>query len=117
LLKWDRALYTEKLVKKETLQQAFIPAKLEDGTMAEDDASRIPGLSSIGKYHFGFGWDLDTLFSSRTVFHGIFPPDGGVMFRNLDKDRTIILLTNNSTQNSRFYHFKIFDRVLKIMNG
>jgi CubicO group peptidase (beta-lactamase class C family) len=117
MLKWDRGLYTEKLVKKETLKQAFAPAKLDNGELAVDDASRIPGLAAIGEYNFGFGWDLDTLYGSRVAFHGGFPPNGSFMFRNPDKDRMIILLTNNSTQNAHLYHFKIFDRVLKIMNG
>ncbi len=116
LLKWDRCLHNGQLVKKETLEEAFTPAKVDNGRIAEDDASRVPGLAAIGKYHYGFGWDLDTLYGSRVVFHGGFPPNGSVLFRNLDKDRIIIVLTNNSTQNSHFYHFKVFDRVLKIMN-
>ncbi len=44
LLKWDKALYTNKLVKQATLQDAFTPMKLEDGKLS----------------NYGFGWSLRT---------------------------------------------------------
>ena len=34
LLKWDEALYTEKLINQSTLQDAFTPMKLNDGTIS-----------------------------------------------------------------------------------
>jgi CubicO group peptidase (beta-lactamase class C family) len=40
--KWDQALYTERLVKAQTLQQAFTPGKLNDGTALA----------------YGFGWEV-----------------------------------------------------------
>ncbi len=43
LLKWEQALYTEKLVKASTLQEAFTPAKLNNGKLS----------------WYGFGWMLD----------------------------------------------------------
>jgi len=42
LLKWEQALYTEKLVKKATLDEAFTPVKLNDGST----------------YPYGFGWSI-----------------------------------------------------------
>ena len=44
LLKWDKALYTEKLIKQSTLQEAFTPMKLNDGSLS----------------NYGFGWSLRT---------------------------------------------------------
>src|SRR5262249_28410918 len=43
MAKWDAALYTEKLVKKATLEQIWTPVKLNDGKT----------------YPYGFGWSLD----------------------------------------------------------
>ncbi len=43
LLIWEQALLTEKLIKKATLQDAFKPAKLNDGSFS----------------WYGFGWGLD----------------------------------------------------------
>jgi hypothetical protein len=42
LFKWDKALYTEKLDKQSTLQDAFTPMKLNNGTVS----------------NYGFGWEL-----------------------------------------------------------
>jgi CubicO group peptidase (beta-lactamase class C family) len=42
LLKWDKALYTEKLVKQSTLAEAFTPMKLNDGSFSD----------------YGFGWSI-----------------------------------------------------------
>src|SRR5690606_6932475 len=40
LLKWDQALYTEKLLSKEMMQEAFTDAKLNNGKT----------------FNYGFGW-------------------------------------------------------------
>ncbi len=45
LFKWDQSLYTNKLVSKATLQQAFTKQKLNDGT----------------KINYGFGWMINNL--------------------------------------------------------
>lgn len=42
LLKWEQALYSEKLVKKSSLDEAFTPVKLNDGRT----------------YPYGFGWSI-----------------------------------------------------------
>src|SRR4029078_635378 len=44
LAKWDAALYTEKLLKRSSLEQMWTPAKLNDG-------QPNPG-------HYGFGWEI-----------------------------------------------------------
>jgi len=53
MAKWDAALYTEKLLKKSSLEQMWTPVKLNDG-------SRSP---------YGFGWSLGEVHHQRVVGH------------------------------------------------
>lgn len=82
LLKWDRVLYTEKLVSKATLEEAFTPAVLNNGDTTA----------------YGFGWFIGRAPNGdRTVSHS-----GGwagfitYILRDLDQDKCLIVLTNNS---------------------
>jgi CubicO group peptidase (beta-lactamase class C family) len=83
LLKWDQALYTEKLVKQSTLKEAFTSGKLNDGT----------------ETGYGFGWGVsETDNGELTVSHS----GGWVGFRTniirvLDEKLTVITLTNHSS--------------------
>lgn len=54
MAKWDAALYTEKLIKRESLEQMWTPVKLNDGTTSP----------------YGFGWGLNTVRGHRVVEHG-----------------------------------------------
>lgn len=55
LYKWDRALYTEKVVSKSSLEEAFTPVVLNDGST----------------HNYGFGWVIDTsLTGKKIVSHG-----------------------------------------------
>jgi D-alanyl-D-alanine carboxypeptidase len=54
LVLWDAALYTEKLVKRSSLDLMWTPHELNDG-------------SPTG---YGFGWEMSTLRGHRTVEHG-----------------------------------------------
>lgn len=81
LLKWDRALYGNKLIKQLTLQQAYKPYQLFDGNLTG----------------YGYGWEL--VFSNATtgnyVYHaGHWPGYGAYINRFIDKDKTIIVLRN-----------------------
>ena len=49
LAKWDAALYTEKLLKRSSLDQMWTPAKLKNGQPNEDG--------------YGFGWSIWFCFS------------------------------------------------------
>jgi D-alanyl-D-alanine carboxypeptidase len=81
LVKWDAALYTEKLLKKASLEQMWTPATLNDG-------SRAPSWD--GSY--GFGWFIGEKRGHRYVSH---PGMTGVeMTRFLDDKLTVIVLTN-----------------------
>ena len=80
LRKWDRALYTEKLVKKETLERAFSGVQLVDNSMSD----------------YGFGWRLrEDQVTGKVVHHGgSWPGYRSWLRRYVQKDKTIIYLTN-----------------------
>jgi CubicO group peptidase (beta-lactamase class C family) len=82
LLKWDQALYTERLVKAATLQEAFTPATLTNGTLS----------------NYGFGWEiqLDSTLGKVVRHSGDNPGYKTHIVRYLDKNKTIILLCNNA---------------------
>ena len=82
LLKWDQALYTEKLIRQSTLQEAFTPMKLNNGDLS----------------NYGFGWEIrnDTA-NGRVVQHnGDNPGYKTQIVRFIDKRKTIIVLNNNA---------------------
>lgn len=54
LAAWDAALYTEKLVKKASLEKAWTPAVTRDGKPT----------------HYGYGWGISTLRGARALEHG-----------------------------------------------
>lgn len=76
LYKWDRALYTEKLVRKKSLEEMFTPFK--------DD--------------YGYGWVINKEFNRRQIDHG-----GGIngfstcIRRYPDDDACVIVLSNVDT--------------------
>lgn len=82
LLKWDQALNTGKLIKQTTLQEAFTPVKLNDGTKAD----------------YGFGWMLPPHSSmGKVVMHtGDNPGYKTQIIRYIDVKKTIIILCNNA---------------------
>lgn len=81
LLKWDQALYTQKLVKKETLEEAFSPAKLNDGTRS----------------YYGFGWEVEpkSPFGKMVMHTGDNPGYQTIIVRFIEENKTIIVLNNN----------------------
>ncbi len=83
LLKWDKALYTDKLVKQSTLQQAFTSYKLNNGTSS----------------HYGFGWQIGTdKAKGNYVLHtGDNPGYKTIIIRYLDNRKTVIILNNNAS--------------------
>ena len=77
LFLWDQALYSEKLVSKKTLEEAFTPVVLNNGSLS----------------NYGFGWFLTP--EKKSVNHS--GSDFGYrtfIMRNLDKKNTYIWLTN-----------------------
>lgn len=79
LAKWDAALYTEKLLKRTTLEQMWAPAKLNNGTT----------------HDYGFGWEIGAIANHRRISHG----GNWIGFtaqidRFVDDQLTVIVLTN-----------------------
>jgi N-acyl-D-aspartate/D-glutamate deacylase/CubicO group peptidase (beta-lactamase class C family) len=84
LLKWEQALYTEKLVKKQTLQEAFIPVK----------------LSNDSTFNYGFGWFIKE--DGKVMSHtGSWVGFLNEITHNTQKKLTIIVLTNSSDNTAR----------------
>lgn len=87
LYKWNRALHSYKLVKKETLDMAHTPYKLADG-------------KPVG---YGYGWSLSELQGSRTIEHG-----GGIngylsfAVYLPDEDVFVVLLSNSNGKAPEF---------------
>ncbi len=81
LFKWDRALYTEKLLNKEMLAEAFQPGMLNNGKTTT----------------YGFGWALtDIKGIGKVVNHsGGWPGYNTLIERHIDSNKTIILLRNH----------------------
>lgn len=87
LLKWDRALYTEKLITNSDKEKIFKSYK----TLKNEETD------------YGFGWFIkDDKTYGKTVYHS-----GGwagyitYMERNMDNDKTIIILQNNNTNKTK----------------
>ena len=82
LLKWDAALRQHRLVKKETLEQAYTPQTLNNGELSM----------------YGFGWDImDNDPEHRVVGHnGDNPGYKTQIIRSLHNQTTLIVLSNNA---------------------
>jgi D-alanyl-D-alanine carboxypeptidase len=100
LVKWDAALYTEKLLKKSTLEQMWAPTSLSQG----------------GTAAYGFGWQVETVNRHRMIAHG-----GGIpgfatyIARFVDDKLTVIVLTNGDSGDSGALAQGIAGRVLPIL--
>ena len=81
LLKWDRAMYTEKLATKKSLELMFTP----------------PVLPAGEKTTYGFGWIIDKSadFGTMTTHSGGWPGYATFIERHIDNDKTIIALFNS----------------------
>ena len=89
MFKWDRALNTNKLVRKSTLEEAFKPAKLNDGTTS----------------NYGFGWGIIEQDGKKFVLHaGELNGFNTFILRQMTDDYTIIFLSNIAgTQRKAIY--------------
>jgi D-alanyl-D-alanine carboxypeptidase len=83
MAKWDAALYTEKLLKKSSLDRMWTAAPTNDGADAP--------------FNYGFGWFIDRYHGHRFVQHsGGTPGFSSVIYRFLDDKLTIVILTNHA---------------------
>ena len=84
MAKWDAALYTEKLLKKSSLEQMWTPVKLNDG-----------------KTHpYGFGWAVSEVRGRRLIEHGgAWQGFKAHISRYVDEKMTVILFANQIRAN------------------
>ncbi|WP_299990551.1 serine hydrolase domain-containing protein [uncultured Pontibacter sp.] len=88
LYKWDQALYTQKLVKRETLEEAFMPT----------------GKVNKRAESYGFGFRLKQVESGDTViYHGGLWHGFNTYFLRNPKDHSSIIVLSNLTNGSLNY--------------
>jgi len=81
LAQWDRALYTEKLLKRTSLEQMWTVAKLSSG--------------QPNSGHYGFGWFIGTKNGHRVIEHeGQWQGFETQISRYVDDQLTVAVLTN-----------------------
>ncbi|MGB7296295.1 MAG: serine hydrolase domain-containing protein, partial [Candidatus Aminicenantales bacterium] len=86
LAKWDAALYTEKLLKRSSLEEMWTPVKLNDGKTQP----------------YGFGWRLAEMNGRRLVEHsGSWQGFTTGISRYVDDGLTVVALTNLDSRHSR----------------
>ncbi len=92
LFKWEQALYTEKLVKQSTLQQAFKPVHLNNDST----------------YPYGFGWFIEK--ENELYWHtGGWVGFINIIYRDVKNKRTLIVLSNGSNGKGVQLARKIFE--------
>ena len=83
LAKWDAGLYTEKLLKKPSLDQMWTIVKLKDGPS--------------NKGHYGFGWFIDDRRGHRCIHHdGAWQGFQTAIDRYVNDQLTVVALSNLS---------------------
>jgi CubicO group peptidase (beta-lactamase class C family) len=81
LAKWDAALYTEKLLKRSSLDLMWTPAKLKNG--------------EANKSNYGFGWVIDQRNGHRCIHHdGSWQGFETAIARYVDDRLTVVALDN-----------------------
>lgn len=80
LLKWDRALYTNKLITNESKREIFTSSVLDDKSKTE----------------YGFGWRIDDngVYGTMLWHGGSWPGYGTYIERHIQHDKTMIILVN-----------------------
>jgi CubicO group peptidase (beta-lactamase class C family) len=86
MIKWDAALYTEKLLKKSSLDLMWTPVTQNDG--------------KPNKGNYGFGWAITTSNGHKLIEHGgAWQGFKSFIARYVDDKMTVILLANLSQTN------------------
>ncbi len=81
MAKWDAALYTEKLLKRSSLEEMWTPVKLKNGQPNQDG--------------YGFGWFIENRKGHRVVSHdGAWQGFTTSITRHVDDLLTVVVLAN-----------------------
>jgi CubicO group peptidase (beta-lactamase class C family) len=86
LFKWDQALYTEKLVSKETITKAFSRGHLANGKLI----------------NYGLGWRMPPKENDLVYHFGFWKGSRASIIRILDDQYTIIILNNTSSRKLKY---------------
>jgi CubicO group peptidase (beta-lactamase class C family) len=88
LIKWDKALYSEKIIKQATLKEAFSGAVLNNGKLTD----------------YGFGWKITEWSEKKKVVEhtGGWVGFSNIISRDIENKTLIILLTNNSISGKKY---------------
>jgi CubicO group peptidase (beta-lactamase class C family) len=98
LSKWDQALYTTKLVSRETLARAFTPA-----VASSDQAGAA----------YGFGWYVETYRGHRMLWHyGSTVGFRTAILRFPDEQLSVVVLVNRDTADAQELARKVADLYL-----
>ena len=88
LAKWDAALYTEKLLRKSSLDQMWTVARLNNG--------------QPNKANYGFAWSIDRIGSHKVIQHGgAWQGFTTYIARYVDDKLTVVVLTNLDAGHAR----------------
>ncbi|HEY8410117.1 MAG TPA: serine hydrolase domain-containing protein [Pyrinomonadaceae bacterium] len=84
MAKWDAALYTDKLLKRSSLEQMWTPVKLNDGKTCP----------------YGFGWALGNVHGHRLIEHGgSWQGFKSQISRYVDDKLTVVVFANQARAN------------------
>lgn len=102
LWKWNQAIFSYKLVKKESLEKAWAPIRLNSGKLVS----------------YGYGWSLGRIGDSKVIGHGgaidgflsseIYVPDQKVY---------VCILSNNMTASPDEFAYQLAEIVMGITNS
>jgi len=100
MFKWDRALYTEKLVSNNTLEEVFKPVELKNGET----------------FPYGFGWFIDKdNYGNKLVMHsGGMPGYVAKFIRNTGREMAVIILSNDYNIQISYIE-EITDELMKLL--
>ena len=99
MAKWDAALYTEKLIKRSSLEQMWTPVKLNNGTT----------------YPYGFAWRIREVSGHRLIQHDGVGPAFTTRFARYVNDRfSIIVFTNLGEDDEAAMPTRMADNVAAI---
>jgi D-alanyl-D-alanine carboxypeptidase len=88
MAKWDAAFSTEKLLKRKTLEQMFMPAKLGNGSLVNFDFRGEPSS-------YGFGWFLTSYRGRKIATHGGVISGFSSQVMRFTDDKTTVIVNSN----------------------
>ncbi|MBK7631173.1 MAG: beta-lactamase family protein [Ignavibacteriales bacterium] len=98
LYKWDQALYNNKLINKEYLDESWTMGKTNAGV----------------EFPYGYGWRIETYDGSKVVYHtGSTRGFRNIIYRIPDKKFTVVILTNRDAD-SEFSTLKFAHQIVDI---